>query len=72
MMTRNSRSMTSRLPVTRYLSSAEVARLGRAGKLKPFPRIVTAEALRRARPENVERLKRFVAETDYRTGKRRP
>jgi hypothetical protein len=63
--------MTPRPPVTRYLSSAEVARLGRAGKLKPFPRIVTAETLRRARPENVARLARFVDETDYR-GRRKP
>lgn len=62
------------LPVHRYLSSAEVARLGRAGKLKPFGRIVTPEALRRAKPENVARLARYVAATDYRTGrpKRKP
>jgi hypothetical protein len=57
--------MTPRPPVTRYLSSAEVARLGRAGQLRPF-QIIPPEALRRARPENVERLARFVAETDYR------
>jgi hypothetical protein len=60
------------LPVSRYLSSAEVARLGKAGKLRPF-RIIPPEALARAKPADVARLARFVARTDYRhAAKRKP
>jgi hypothetical protein len=61
----------TRSPVYHYLSSAEVSKLGRAGKLRPFPRIVGPEQLARAKPENVKRLARFVARTDYRAGRGR-
>jgi hypothetical protein len=55
------------LAARRHLSSGQVQRLGKAGKLRPF-QIIPLTVWRHVKPENRARLARWVAKTDYRAG----